>query len=274
MAEEIKDIGASVRARLLRIAQQKTQTFDLVLTRYAIERLLYRLAQSSHALVLKGAMLLMAWFDEPFRGSRDLDLLGRGDPDPQSVIKDFREILGMEYRDGVRFDVDRARMDRIREDNEYGGFRIRTTAGIGGAIEPGIEMLDYPVLLDMPVPRLRGYAPETVVAEKFQAIVALGRANSRMKDYYDLWMLNRYFDFEMSRLAKAISATFARRGTRIPEETPDGLTLAFAKDVRKSRQWDAFKRDITLDPGSLAEVIVVLEKFLMSAAKAARDGTH
>lgn len=289
MAEGIEDIGASVRARLLRIARQKTQTFDLVLTRYAIERLLYRLAQSSHAhrFVLKGATLLMAWFDEPFRGSRDLDLLGRGNPDPQSVLEDFREILGMEHRDGVRFDADRVRMDRIREDNEYGGLRIRTTAGIGGAhiavaidigfgdaTEPGVEMLDYPVLLDMPAPRLRGYAPETVVAEKFQAIVALGRVNSRMKDYHDLWMLNRSFDFERSRLAQAISATFARRGTRIPEETPDGLTTAFAEDIQKSRQWEAFKRDTALDPGPLTEVIVALEAFLMPAAKAARNGVH
>ena len=289
MAEGIKNIGASVRARLLCIARQREQTFDIVLTRYAIERLLYRLAQSPHAhrFVLKGAMLLMAWFDEPFRGSRDLDLLGRGDPDPQSVLEDFREILGMEHRDGVRFDADRARIDRIREDNEYGGLRIRTTAGIGGAriavavdigfgdaTEPGIEMLDYPVLLDMPAPRLRGYAPETVVAEKFQAIVALGRANSRMKDYCDLWMLHRSFDFEGPRLAQAISATFARRGTRIPEETPDGLTTAFAEDIRKSRQWEAFKRDVTLDPGSLAAVVMALEGFLMPAARAARDGAH
>ena len=195
MAEGIEDVEASVRDRLLRIARQRERTFDLVLTRYAIERLLYGLAQSphDHRFVLEGAMLLTAWFDEPFRGSRDLDLLGRGDPDPQSVLVDFREILGMEDRDGVRFDVDRARMDRIREDDEYGGFRIRTTAGIGDArisvatdigfgdaTEPGIEMPDHPVLLDMPAPRLRGYAPETVVAEKFQAIVALGRVNSRM----------------------------------------------------------------------------------------------
>ena len=289
MAEGIKNIGASVRARLLCIARQREQTFDIVLTRYAIERLLYRLAQSPHAhrFVLKGAMLLMAWFDEPFRGSRDLDLLSRGDPDPQSVLEDFREILGMERRDGVRFDADRARIDRIREGNEYGGLRILTTAGIGGAriavavdigfgdaTEPGIEMLYYPVLLDMPAPHLRGYAPETVVAEKFQAIVALGRANSRMKDYCDLWMLHRSFDFEGPRLAQAISATFARRGTRIPEETPDGLTTAFAEDIQKSRQWEAFKRDIALDPGPLTEVIVALEAFLMPAAKAARNGVH
>ena len=135
-------------------------------------------------------------------------------------------------------------------------------------------MLDYPVLLDVPAPRLRGYAPETFVAEKFQAIVALGRANSRMKDHCDLWMLHRSFDFEGSRLAQAISATFARRGTRIPEETPDGLTPVFAEDIRKSTQWEAFKRDVALDPGSLAAVVMALEGFLMPAAKSARGETH
>ena len=286
MAKEIRNIGASVRARLLGIARQKGQLFELVLTRYAIERLLYRLSQSPHAdrFVLKGAMLLMTWFDEPFRGTRDLDLLGDGDPTPQSVLEVFREVLGAEGQDGVRFNAGGARIDRIREDNDYGGLRIRTTAEIGGAriavgvdigfgdaTEPGAEVIDYPVLLDMPAPRLRAYARETVVAEKFQAIVALGRANSRMKDYYDLWILSRSFDFERLRLAKAISATFARRKTPIPEETPDGLTLAFADDAQKRRQWETFKRNVTIDPGSLAEVVAVLNGFLTRAAAIARE---
>lgn len=286
MTKETKNIGASVRARLLKVARQKAQTFDLVLTRYAIERLLFRLATSPHAdrFVLKGAMLLMTWFDEPFRGTRDLDLLGYGDPNPQSVLQVFREILGIEGDDGVCFDANGARIDRIREDNAYGGLRIRTTAeidgariaisvdvGFGDATEPDAEMLDYPVLLDMPAPRLLGYARETIIAEKFQAIVALGRANSRMKDYYDLWSLSQSFDFEQSRLAAAMSATFARRKTQIPEATPDGLTLIFAEDVQKQRQWETFKRNVTLDPGSLAEVVMILESFLMPAARAVRE---
>ena len=229
-------------------------------------------------------MLLMTWFDEPFRGTRDLDLLGYCDLSPQSVLQAFREILSIEGDDGVRFDVNGARIDRIREDNAYGGLRIRTTAeidgariaisvdvGFGDATEPDAEMLDYPILLDMPAPRLLGYARETVIAEKFQAIVALGRANSRMKDYYDLWTLSQSFDFERSRLAAAMSATFARRKTRIPETTPDGLTSVFAEGVQKQRQWETFKRNVTLDPGSLTDVVVTLESFLMPAAKAARE---
>ncbi|NBC32879.1 MAG: nucleotidyl transferase AbiEii/AbiGii toxin family protein [Alphaproteobacteria bacterium] len=287
MVLEIREVGASVRARLLRISKEKGQNFELILTRYAIERLLYRLAQSRHAdyFVLKGAMLLMTWFDEPFRATRDLDLLGFGDPAPEAVMSRFREVLGVPAQDGVLFDVDGVRISRIRENNDYGGLRVKTTADIGGAripvnvdvafgdvTEPDAETLAYPVLLDMPPPRLRGYARETVVAEKFQAMVALGMANSRMKDYYDLWVLSQSFDLERSRLARAMSATFARRKTAIPEEIPDALAPAFAKDTLKQQQWEAFKRDLKMDPGSLDDVIAALRVFLTPAAKAARKG--
>ena len=288
MAKEIKNLGASVRARLLRISKEKGQNFELILTRYAIERLLYRLAQSRHAdrFVLKGAMLLMTWFDEPFRGTRDLDLLGYGDPSPEGLVDIFKEVLAVDGEDGVAFDVDGVRISRIREDNQYGGLRLRTTADIGGAriaanvdvgfgdaTEPVPETLDYPALLDMPAPRLRGYARETVVAEKFQAMVALGTANSRMKDYYDIWVLSQSFDFEHERLTAAIAATFARRKTEVPEKLPDALTPAFAELPVKQQQWEAFKRDVAIDPGSLRDVIGTLEVFLMPAATAAREAT-
>ena len=286
MAREIVNIGASVRARLLQVGGRTGQNFELVLNRYAVERLLYRLTQSRHAdrFVLKGAMLLMTWFDEPFRVSRDLDLLGYGDPAPETVLEVFREIFGLEEHDGVDFDADGARVDRIREDNEYGGLRIWTTADVGGAriavnvdvgfgdaTDPEPEMIDYPILLDMPPPRLLGYARETVIAEKFQAMVVLGRVNSRMKDYFDIWMLSRSFDFERSRLARAIAATFARRRTAIPDETPDALSTAFAADERKQRQWEAFVRNVAAAPVSLAEVVAALEAFLMPAAAAALE---
>ena len=285
MAEEVKNIGASVRARLLNISRDKDLLFELVLTRYAVERLLYRLANSPHTdrFVLKGAMLLMTWFEEPFRGTRDLDLLGHGDPAPEAVLAIFREILAIDEPDGVSFDAEGTRIDRIREDTEYGGVRIRTTVEIGGAripvsvdvgfgdvTEPAAQMLDYPVLLDMPAPRLRGYARETVVAEKFQAIVVLGQANSRIKDYYDLWVMSRHFTFDEERLASAIAATFARRRTAIPSRTPDGLTQAFAEDPQKQAQWERFKKDVTIDPGSLSDVVAALEPFLMQSAGAAQ----
>ena len=289
MPRTVKDIGASVRARLLAISKEKGQNFDLVLTHYAIERLLYRLAQSRYAdrFVLKGAMLLMTWFNEPFRGTRDLDLLGYGDPAPEAVLAVFREVLGLEQPDGVVFDTGTVRVNDIRQANEYGGLRIRATAdiagariainvdvGFGDATDPPAEWLDYPVLLDMPAPRLRGYARETVVAEKFQAIVNLGLTNSRMKDYYDLWVISQTFEIERSRLSQAISATFARRGTTIPDGVPDGLSLVFAKNPLKQRQWESFKQDLNADPGSLDGVVGALADFLLPAAAIARSGNE
>lgn len=229
-------------------------------------------------------MLLMTWFDEPFRGTRDLDLIGYGDPAPDAVLDVFREVLGQERPDGVVFDAGAARIVRIREENKYGGLRMQATAdiagariaisvdvGFGDATEPPAELIDYPVLLDMPAPRLRGYARETVVAEKFQAMVDLGMANSRMKDYYDLWIISQVLEIDQSRLAGAVSATFARRGTAIPDRVPEGLSPTFASDPVKRQQWESFKRDLGIDPGSLDGVVGALVAYLMPAATAARD---
>ncbi len=284
MAKELKNVGASVRARLLQFAKASGQSFDLVLTRFALERLLYRLGQSPHAdrFVLKGAMLMMSWFDDPHRGTRDLDLLGFGESEAEPMLATFREIMSLEAADGVEFDIAALRVDRIREELEYGGLRLRTTAsisgarigltidiGFGDAMEPGAEVLDYPSMLEFPAPRLRAYARETVIAEKFQAMVALGRANSRMKDFYDIWILSRSFAFEDDRLARAIAATFARRGTAIPAELPDGLTPAFAQDDQKQRQWKAFVEGVSHNPGTLTDVLADIASFLMSHAKLA-----
>lgn len=289
MAKELKNIGASVRARLLQLAKASGQRFDLVLTRFALERLLFRLSQSPHAdrFVLKGAMLMMSWFEDPHRGTRDLDLLGFGDPEPEAMLATFREILALDADDGVEFDANVLRIDRIREELEYGGLRLRTTAsisgarisltidiGFGDAMEPGAEMLDYPSMLAFPAPRLRAYARETVIAEKFQAMVALGRANSRMKDFYDIWVLSKSFDFAGDRLARAIAATFARRETAIPVDLPDALTSAFANDEQKQRQWNVFVRDVSADPGSLGDVVGNLAEFLMPHAIQARASNN
>jgi len=284
MAKEIRNLGASVRARLLQLAKANGQSFDLILTRFALERLLFRLSQSPHAgrFVLKGAMLMMSWFDDPHRGTRDLDLLGFGNPEPEPMLETFREILAQEADDGVTFDAETLHVDRIREGLEYGGLRLRVVAsisgaritltvdiGFGDALEPGAEMLDYPSMLGFPMSRLRAYARETVIAEKFQAMVMLGRANSRMKDFYDIWILSRSFDFTDDRLARAIAATFERRETPIPTELPDALTDAFAKDEQKQRQWHAFLEDVAHDPGDLTDVIAEIATFLMPHAVAA-----
>lgn len=181
------------------------------------------------------------------------------------------------------FDPDALRVDRIREELDYGGLRLRAIATVGGArinltidigfgdaLEPGAEVVDYPVMLDLPAPRLRAYARETVIAEKFQAMVALGRANSRMKDFYDIWILSRSFRFDDDRLARAIAATFGRRGTPIPDEPPDALTPAFAADEQKQRQWRTFVEDVAVDPGGLEQVTEELGSFLMPRANQAK----
>jgi hypothetical protein len=165
---------------------------------------------------------------------------------------------------------------------EYGGVRLRGAASLSGAriavvvdigfgdsVEPGLETIDYPSLLDLPAPRLRAYAPEAVIAEKFQAMVALGRANSRMKDFYDIWILTKTFDFAPDRLARAIAATFARRQTALPTDRPDALTADFAEDPLKQRQWAAFAADIDQAPKQLALVVSDLAPFLMDAAATA-----
>lgn len=286
MPKTPKNIAASVRARLLTLAKARDVSFDLIANRYVIERLLYRLGASPHAhmFVLKGATLLMTWLDAPHRGTRDLDLLGFGDPGPDRLLAMFRDILAQDVPDdGVMFDAAALVVDRIREALAYGGLRLRTTAtlsgaivpvsidiGFGDALEPGDELLDFPVLLDMPTPRVRGYARETVIAEKFEAMTALGRANSRMKDFYDIWVLNRTFAFTDDRLARAIAATFARRKTPIPHELPDALSPDFANDPSKQAQWRAFVRGVAIPPGSLAEIVAELAAFLMAHADHAR----
>ena len=278
MPDHKRDIGASVRQRLLNLAHARGQPMDLLLTRYALERLLHRLSLSPHRerFVLKGAMLLVTWFDEPHRATRDVDLLGFGDATEDALLSTFREIMAIEADDGVHFDLKNLRIDAIREELEYGGSRLRTTAalagaripitvdiGFGDAIAPGTEDVNLPVLLDMPSPRLRAYPPETVIAEKVHAMVALGRANSRMKDYYDVWMLTSTFDLNPERMRQAIAATFARRDTVIPNQVPDGLSDAFANDPAKRRQWDAFVRDLTGSVPQLDRVFADLRDRLM-----------
>ena len=270
MPDRPRNVGASVRQRLLNLAHARGQPMELLLTRYALERLLYRLSVSPHRerFVLKGAMLLATWFDEPHRATRDVELLGFGDAAEDALLGTFREIMTVEVDDGVTFDLKGLRIEAIREEVEYGGSRIRTTAalagaripitvdiGFGDAVEPGVEDVDLPVLLDMPSPHLRAYPPETVIAEKFHAMVVLGRANSRMKDYYDVWMLTSAFEIEPVRLRRAIVATFARRKTVIPSIVPDGLSNAFPADLGKQLQWDAFARNLSGPTPSLSLVV-------------------
>ena len=290
MAEKLRNVGASVRARLQALAASKGQVFDILLTRYALERFLYRLSRSEFAdrFVLKGAMLMTTWFDEPHRPTRDLDLLGFGDPAADPMLAVFRSICATPVEDdGIQFDIEGLRVEQIREEVAYGGLRLRTIAtlagarinvvidiGFGDAVEPGLEEIDLPVLLELPSPRLRAYPRETVIAEKFQAMVLLGRANSRMKDFYDIWILSKTYSFDDDRLSRAIAATFARRDTDLPVATPDALTASFAADPGKQQQWTAFIRNLNTAPVSLESTLRDLADFLMPQAERARALKH
>lgn len=285
MARPVRDIAASVRARLLNLSRQDGQPLDLLLTRYAHERLLYRLSQSPYAdrFVLKGAMLFTSWFEDPHRPTRDLDLLAFGDDEPEPMLDVFRALCAMELDDGVVFDPDALAVLRNREELKYGGLRLQTYAaisgaririiidiGFGDATEPGLERRELPVLLDQPAPVLRAYARETVIAEKFQAMVMLGEANSRLKDYYDIWALAGSGAVDPERLARAIRATFERRDTPLPDAIPVGLTATFGSDPTKRRAWAILLDEVDLRPGDLQDVIGEIAAFIMAAVAAAR----
>jgi predicted nucleotidyltransferase component of viral defense system len=280
------DIGASVRARLLRLARERGEDFQLMLTRYAGERLLFRLSASGHAqqFVLKGAALFALWTGKPHRATRDLDLLGLGDPGVEHVRKIFSEVLAYEViDDGVHFDLATLTVGLIREDQEYGGVRAEVVArvtnaqvrlqvdvGFGDAITPEAMVVELPPLLDFPAPRLRAYPRETVVAEKLEAMVKLGMANSRMKDFYDVAVLARSFTFDGDLLTRAIRTTFERRKTPLPTTTPVALTAAFAEDPAKNTQWAGFMRKAGIGAGdTLAETIAAVRAFVEAPLLAA-----
>lgn len=285
MRKPVGNLAASTRARLLAYAKAKGLAFDLVLTRFALERLLDRLSRSPHAdrFVLKGGMLVMVWFDEPLRATRDLDLLGFGDAAPEGLRATFAEVMAMTSEDALEFDHAGLSVTQIREADQYGGIRLRTTAALanaripvvidvafGDAVEPGLTFIDLSVLLDLPPPQIRAYAPETVIAEKFQAMVALGRANSRMKDIFDVWSLLNAYDLDAERLANALAATFARRNTPLPDTTPDAFTPVFGEDPSKVRQWRAFVDGLSAEPPALVEVTANLAAHLTPLTQRAR----
>jgi predicted nucleotidyltransferase component of viral defense system len=283
--EPRKNVGESVRARLLQRSRDERVDFQILLTRYALERLLYRLSQSPHRhrFVLKGAMLFATWVAAPFRPTRDLDLLGYGENSPEAIREAFREICGQPVTDdGVAFDIHGIEAAPIREDLEYGGVRIRTRAtiavaripiqvdvGFGDAITPGPVEIDYPALLDAPAPHLRAYPIQTVVAEKFHALVTRGITNSRLKDFYDLWLIAETFELERAPLTTAILQTFARRATALPQEKPTAFTESYA--AAWAGQWRAFltRERMTTAPAHLASVLADLERFLLPLLDAA-----
>jgi len=281
------NIAASVRNRLLNKIRETGDDANLIWSRYAVERLLYRISVSDYSsdFLLKGAMLFMVWTGQPYRPTVDLDLLGHGLDSSERIAKVFREICRIDVApDGLHFDHATIKVAPIRADQEYHGQRISLTAylenaripvqvdiGFGDIVTPDAEEIVYPTLLDFPSPRVRAYPRETFVAEKLQAIVALGIANSRMKDFFDLLVLARDFSFEGGILTEAIEATFERRRTEIPSEEPLAFTDEFGRDEIKTVQWKAFirKSGLDLEKPELPNVLAKLREFLLPPLEAA-----
>ena len=284
-----RNVGASVRARLLARARETRQDFSLVLTRYAIERLLYRIGVSRHAdhFLLKGALLFDLWFDVPHRPTRDVDLLGFGSAELLLMESTFKEISAIAEDDGVTFDPDTVRATEIRKDANYAGLRVgllgsidgarcqlQIDIGFGDAVTPEPDDVEYPVMLpEFAAPKLRAYPRYTVVAEKLEALTSLGLANSRMKDYFDLWVLARYAEFDANILCRAVRATFDRRATGLTGSVPLGLTDTFAQDAQKDAQWQAFLKRNRLEGLALSEVIAALGRFLLPVVEAAASNS-
>ncbi len=284
------NLPASIRQRLLNLSRDRGEDFNLTLTRYGIERLLYRLSQSEYSeqFILKGALLLSLWTDRLQRPTRDIDLLGHGDSSEETLTHLFQDVCEVDVQaDGLTFHPETVQVTEIREAQEYGGQRVRMTAtlgkarinlqvdiGFGDAITPAPEDIEYPSLLGLPPSRLRAYPKETVVAEKLETMVVLGMANSRMKDFYDVWMMSSELHFSGRTLARAIQVTFQRRQSEFPRAAPTAFTEEFAENPDKSTQWNAFLSRNRLDAGGmdLAQIIQEIRLFLVKPMRSAADG--
>lgn len=279
-----KNIAASVRQRLLNNARETGRPFNEILQYFAMERFLYRLSKSSYSanLVLKGALMLTVW-EAPFsRPTMDIDFLGNIDNNIKTITAIVADICSQKVEpDGIIFDLTSIKGEHITEDADYEGVRVRFNGslgtakfsmqldiGFGDVVIPAPASLEYPTVLDLPVPKLRGYSMESTIAEKFEAMVKLGIVNSRMKDFFDIWLLSQQFDFEGKRLATAIDKTFSTRGTDIQSE-PNALTKSFAADPTKVVQWRGFIRKIRLTnvPQDFGEVIGAISIFLKPIAE-------
>ena len=282
-----KNVPASIRARLLNLSRESQEDFQSLLNRFARERLLYRLSRSHHRdhFVLKGATLFSVWVDKPFRSTREADFLSYGPSDVESVTAVFRDLCGgndPDPNDGVRFDPDSIRGAAIREEDEYDGVRIHLTAflgrarapiqvdvGFGDTITPEPQEVELPVLLDLPAPRLRAYTRETVIAEKFQTMTVLTDTNSRMKDFYDVWVLQNQFGFDGATLSEAIQATFARRRTEIAPSSCVAFQASFYASEEPLTRWRLYVQRCSFErvPPTFAEVGEAIEAFLRPVAE-------
>jgi hypothetical protein len=276
--EPAKNPAASIRARLLALAQSRGQDYQRVLGRYAIERFLFRLGSSTYRdrFAIKGATLFTLWTGDSHRPTKDLDLLGSGSSAIREVEETIRAICKVEGNDGILFDGESVEGTRIKEEDEYEGVRVKFHAalagaripmqvdiGFGDAVYPEPEFASFPVLLPMEPPVIRAYPREAAIAEKLNAMVVLDIRNSRMKDFCDIWFMANTWNFEMATLRDAIRASFEPRGVGIPQDVPFALTEEFLGDPQKTRQWNAFVSRLYpgSDSPSLEEVGALLRAF-------------
>jgi hypothetical protein len=276
----ITDHAVSIRARLLNHAKQHGDNYNRILTRYAIERLLYRLSQTeaTDRYVLKGAMLFATWPEHVFRPTGDLDLLGDGDPEPAALAELFSRICQVETTDdGIIFDPASLKVEPVREADKYQGARLALNATLASAkirvlvdvafgdhVYPAPTRRTFPNLLaDMPAANILMYPPETVVAEKFQVMISLGVANTRIKDFHDIWITTKTFEFDLANLVEAVGGTLRRRDTASPAETPIALTATFAKIAEEKGLWTGFLRrnPPTSQPPPFSDVQETLRRF-------------
>lgn len=283
------NVAASVRQRLLNKARETDRPFSELLQYFAMERFLYRLSKSVHAdkFVLKGALMFTAWHAPVTRPTVDIDLLGITDNSVEAIVTVVKDICRQEVEpDGLVFDPAGVEGERIVEDADYTGVRARFRGtlgtariimqldiGFGDVVVPKPESADYPTILELPAPSLRGYSRESAVAEKFEAMVKLGVLNSRVKDFFDIWLLSRQFDFDGRTMARAMTKTFATRGTTIPA-APVALTGDFANDAARQAQWRAFIRKSRLEnaPPDFAEIVEAVAVFLGPITRALAAG--
>ncbi len=275
------NIAESVKARLLHIAKRDQVDFNLVLNNYVLERFLYRLSRSqwSDRFLLKGALLFRLWYKTPFRPTRDIDLEGKTKNDLNEIIEIFKKICDTKVaEDGIVFLPETVKGEENREEEDYNGIKIvfraridrtdipvQVDIGFGDAVEHSSQKVGYPVLLDFPIPQMLVYPLYSMISEKFQIMVKMGITNSRMKDYYDLWVISQHSDIDGKLLSQAIEATFKKRGTLIPTDIPLSLDEQFAGDHLKQKQWTAFLKRIDVPEMTppLKDIIVILRRLLM-----------
>ncbi len=291
-AKEIRNVPASVHQRLLNLARNQGVDFNLVLQRYAMERFLYRLSVSNQVdrFTLKGAALFRIWTEQELRPTRDIDLLASGPEDHATLRTSFHAVCAVPCpQDGVVFDPATTRMHDIRNEQSYGGVRVRMEGslgqarlhlqvdiGFGDVITPEREERDYPTLLDLPAPRLWTYPRETLVAEKLDAMVRLDTTNTRVKDLWDIACLARLFAFDGETVRAAIEETFRRRQTSFAGERPVALLPEYYEDTERDQRWQVLRRRIGPQadgPAHLVDAGEELRAFLGPVCDSLIDGT-